>query len=236
MDAAGADGRRGHQHASVGRGRGRLPRLGDRRGPARPGRQRHRRRRRGRRSRRGRRRRSPTSRRTPRLPYGNSFMDNDTLFGGGSQRVYAFTSYPEHRGAVPERPGRLGDRADQAHSTGGWRATTRASPTGRASARTARCTRAASPRPRTVGQPACLPALTNDLLGARPTGARVQHLVGAAASRHGDLGARAIAHAARRVGRELEARRRQHVHADRDGAPGNVRRSSRCRRAAPTPT
>lgn len=29
------------------------------------------------------------------LPYGNSFMDNDTLVGDGSQRVYAFTSYPE---------------------------------------------------------------------------------------------------------------------------------------------
>ena len=29
------------------------------------------------------------------LPYGNSFMDNDTLVSDGSQRVYAFTSYPE---------------------------------------------------------------------------------------------------------------------------------------------
>lgn len=28
-------------------------------------------------------------------PWGNSFMDNDTLVGDGSQRVYAFTSYPE---------------------------------------------------------------------------------------------------------------------------------------------
>jgi hypothetical protein len=30
-----------------------------------------------------------------RLPYGNSFMDNNTLVSDGSQRVYAFTSYPE---------------------------------------------------------------------------------------------------------------------------------------------
>ena len=28
-------------------------------------------------------------------PYGNAFMDNDTLVPDGSQRVYAFTSYPE---------------------------------------------------------------------------------------------------------------------------------------------
>ena len=34
---------------------------------------------------------------TTRLAYGNAFMDNDTLSGvdGASQRVYAFTSYPE---------------------------------------------------------------------------------------------------------------------------------------------
>ncbi|MDT4911195.1 MAG: hypothetical protein QOC66_323 [Pseudonocardiales bacterium] len=29
------------------------------------------------------------------LPYGNAFMDNDTLVSDGSKRVYAFTSYPE---------------------------------------------------------------------------------------------------------------------------------------------
>jgi hypothetical protein len=29
------------------------------------------------------------------LPYGNSFMDNDTLVSDGSKRVYAFTSFPE---------------------------------------------------------------------------------------------------------------------------------------------
>jgi hypothetical protein len=28
-------------------------------------------------------------------PYGNAFMDNDTLVSDGSERVYAFTSYPE---------------------------------------------------------------------------------------------------------------------------------------------
>ncbi|MFC1414311.1 alpha-L-rhamnosidase C-terminal domain-containing protein [Streptacidiphilus sp. N1-12] len=29
------------------------------------------------------------------LPYGNSFMDNNTLVSDGTQRVYAFTSYPD---------------------------------------------------------------------------------------------------------------------------------------------
>ncbi|WP_375480970.1 alpha-L-rhamnosidase C-terminal domain-containing protein [uncultured Jatrophihabitans sp.] len=33
-----------------------------------------------------------------RQPYGNAFMDNDTLVGDGSQRVYAFTSFPEITG------------------------------------------------------------------------------------------------------------------------------------------
>ena len=33
--------------------------------------------------------------RTTEQPYGNSFMDNNTLVGDGTQRVYAFTSYPE---------------------------------------------------------------------------------------------------------------------------------------------
>ncbi|MER6208685.1 alpha-L-rhamnosidase C-terminal domain-containing protein [Streptomyces sp. NPDC001642] len=32
---------------------------------------------------------------TTKRPYGNAFMDNDTLFDQASQRVYAFTSYPE---------------------------------------------------------------------------------------------------------------------------------------------
>ncbi len=32
---------------------------------------------------------------TTKRPYGNAFMDNDTIFDQASQRVYAFTSYPE---------------------------------------------------------------------------------------------------------------------------------------------
>ncbi|MGW2234266.1 alpha-L-rhamnosidase-related protein [Streptomyces sp. NPDC001759] len=55
---------------------------------------------------------------TTRLPYGNAFMDNDTLFAGASQRVYAFTSYPE----IVARflAGRTDSALDQIRRTYGW--------------------------------------------------------------------------------------------------------------------
>ena len=54
------------------------------------------------------------------LPYGNAFMDNDTLSGvdDASQRVYAFTSYPE---LVARFESGLADSAiDQIKRTYGW--------------------------------------------------------------------------------------------------------------------
>lgn len=55
---------------------------------------------------------------TTKLRYGNAFMDNDTLFGGASQRVYAFTSYPE---LVARFETGLADSAiDQIKRTYGW--------------------------------------------------------------------------------------------------------------------
>ncbi|TKA06316.1 alpha-L-rhamnosidase-related protein [Actinacidiphila oryziradicis] len=55
---------------------------------------------------------------TTALPYGNAFMDNDTIFDGASQRVYAFTSYPELVARF------LSDQADSAldqiRRTYGW--------------------------------------------------------------------------------------------------------------------
>lgn len=55
---------------------------------------------------------------TTKLRYGNAFMDNDTLFGGASQRVYAFTSYPEF---VARFESGLADSAiDQIKRTYGW--------------------------------------------------------------------------------------------------------------------
>lgn len=55
---------------------------------------------------------------TTKRRYGNAFMDNDTLFGGASQRVYAFTSYPE---LVARFESGLPDSAiDQIRRTYGW--------------------------------------------------------------------------------------------------------------------
>lgn len=55
---------------------------------------------------------------TTKRRYGNAFMDNDTLFGGASQRVYAFTSYPE---LVARFETGLADSAiDQIKRTYGW--------------------------------------------------------------------------------------------------------------------
>lgn len=55
---------------------------------------------------------------TTRLPYGNAFMDNDTLFDGASQRVYAFTSYPEI--VARFESGRASSALDQIRRTYGW--------------------------------------------------------------------------------------------------------------------
>jgi hypothetical protein len=55
---------------------------------------------------------------TTRLRYGNAFMDNDTIFGGASQRVYAFTSYPEI--VARFETGRADSALDQIRRTYGW--------------------------------------------------------------------------------------------------------------------
>jgi hypothetical protein len=55
---------------------------------------------------------------TTRRPYGNAFMDNDTIFDGASQRVYAFTSYPEI--VARFTVGRADSALDQIRRTYGW--------------------------------------------------------------------------------------------------------------------
>ncbi|MYS19563.1 F5/8 type C domain-containing protein, partial [Streptomyces sp. DvalAA-14] len=55
---------------------------------------------------------------TTTLPYGNAFMDNDTIFDGASQRVYAFTSYPEL--VARFRSGQADSALDQIRRTYGW--------------------------------------------------------------------------------------------------------------------
>lgn len=55
---------------------------------------------------------------TTHRPYGNAFMDNDTIFDGASQRVYAFTSYPEI--VARFEAGRADSALDQIRRTYGW--------------------------------------------------------------------------------------------------------------------
>ncbi|MEU0430118.1 alpha-L-rhamnosidase C-terminal domain-containing protein [Streptomyces sp. NPDC006290] len=55
---------------------------------------------------------------TTQRPYGNAFMDNDTIFGDASQRVYAFTSYPEI--VARFEAGRAESAVDQIRRTYGW--------------------------------------------------------------------------------------------------------------------
>ncbi|MEU9446222.1 alpha-L-rhamnosidase C-terminal domain-containing protein [Streptomyces sp. NPDC048304] len=55
---------------------------------------------------------------TTKRAYGNAFMDNDTLFDQASQRVYAFTSYPEIEARFLS--GQAGSALDQIRRTYGW--------------------------------------------------------------------------------------------------------------------
>jgi len=55
---------------------------------------------------------------TTKRAYGNAFMDNDTLFDQASQRVYAFTSYPEMEARF--LAGRADSALDQIRRTYGW--------------------------------------------------------------------------------------------------------------------
>jgi len=55
---------------------------------------------------------------TTKRAYGNAFMDNDTLFDQASQRVYAFTSYPEIEARFLS--GQAESALDQIRRTYGW--------------------------------------------------------------------------------------------------------------------
>ncbi|WP_328685838.1 alpha-L-rhamnosidase-related protein [Streptomyces sp. NBC_00343] len=55
---------------------------------------------------------------TTQRPYGNAFMDNDTIFDQASQRVYAFTSYPEIEARFLS--GQAGSALDQIRRMYGW--------------------------------------------------------------------------------------------------------------------
>ncbi|AHH99775.1 alpha-L-rhamnosidase C-terminal domain-containing protein [Kutzneria albida] len=96
-------------------------------------------------------------------PWGNAFMDDDTLVGDGSQRVYAFTSYPEIEARF--LTGQADSAAEEIKRLYGWMGSTDWEGIGAGG----------SPYEGAYTSLAhgwstgVLPALTNDLLGVRPT-------------------------------------------------------------------
>jgi hypothetical protein len=102
-------------------------------------------------------------------PYGNSFMDNDTLVSDGRQRVYAFTSYPEIQARF--RTGQADSAIDQIKRMYGWMTT---HDPGITSWEGIGANGSMYEGPYTSAahgwSTGVLPALTNDLLGATPTG------------------------------------------------------------------
>ncbi|MFL6076461.1 MAG: alpha-L-rhamnosidase C-terminal domain-containing protein [Mycobacteriales bacterium] len=102
-------------------------------------------------------------------PYGNAFMDNDTLVGDGARRVYAFTSYPEIEARF--LAGQADSAIEEIKRLYGWMAGHDPGITdwegigAGGSMYEGAYTSAAHGWSTGV-----LPALTNDLLGARPTG------------------------------------------------------------------
>ncbi|MDQ1735150.1 MAG: hypothetical protein QOH56_1401 [Pseudonocardiales bacterium] len=102
-------------------------------------------------------------------PYGNSFMDNNTLVSDGKQRVYAFTSYPEIQARF--NSGQADSAIEEIKRLYGWMTTHDPGLTdwegigAGGSMYEGPYTSAAHGWSTGV-----LPALTNDLLGATPTG------------------------------------------------------------------
>jgi hypothetical protein len=103
------------------------------------------------------------------LPYGNSFMDNNTLVSDGTSRVYAFTSYPDIQARF--QSGQADSAIDEIKRLYGWMASNDPGTTdwegigADGSMYEQGYTSAAHGWSTGV-----LPALTNDLLGATPTG------------------------------------------------------------------
>ncbi|MDT5043422.1 MAG: hypothetical protein QOE51_4407, partial [Actinoplanes sp.] len=102
-------------------------------------------------------------------PYGNSFMDNNTLVSDGRDRVYAFTSYPEIQARF--RTGRADSAIDQIKRMYGWMTTHDPGITSWEGIGTGGSMYEGPYTSAAHGwSTGVLPALTNDLLGATPTG------------------------------------------------------------------
>ena len=105
-------------------------------------------------------------------PYGNAFMDNDTLSGvdGASQRVYAFTSYPEL--VARFQTGNAASALDQIRRTYGWMDTHDPGVTNWEGIGPGGTPYEGAFTSMAHGwSTGVLPALTNELLGAAPTSA-----------------------------------------------------------------
>ncbi|WP_349263550.1 alpha-L-rhamnosidase C-terminal domain-containing protein [Actinocrinis sp.] len=108
---------------------------------------------------------------TTKLPYGNAFMDNDTLDGvsGAAQRVYAFTSYPEV--VARFEAGEADSAIDQIKRTYGWMYTHDPGITAWEGIGPGGTPYEGGFTSMAHGwSTGVLPALTNELLGAAPTG------------------------------------------------------------------
>ena len=105
-------------------------------------------------------------------PYGNAFMDNDTLSGvdGAAQRVYAFTSYPEL--VARFQTGDAASALDQIRRTYGWMDTHDPGVTTWEGIGPGGSLYEGAYTSMAHGwSTGVLPALTNELLGAAPTSA-----------------------------------------------------------------
>lgn len=106
---------------------------------------------------------------TTATPYGNSFMDNNTLVGDGRDRVYAFTSYPEIQARF--RSGQADSAIDEIKRLYGWMAAHDPGITGWEGIGTGGSHYQGPYTSAAHGwSTGVLPALTNELLGAIPTG------------------------------------------------------------------
>lgn len=106
---------------------------------------------------------------TTQLPYGNAFMDNNTLVGDGSSRVYAFTSYEDI--VARFMAGQAGSAIDEIKRLYGWMETHGSGTTDWEGIGTGGSQYEGSYTSDAHGwSTGVVPELSNELLGAQPTG------------------------------------------------------------------
>lgn len=104
------------------------------------------------------------------LPYGNAFTDNDSLVSDGNQRVYAFTSFPEIEARFLT-PGQSASALDEIDRLYGWMYTHDPGITDWEGISTGGSPYESAYTSMAHGwSTGVVPELTNDLLGASPTG------------------------------------------------------------------